>query len=91
MAKLTYKQERYEEDRLNLIHKIVFKSELEKWDEVEKYKALYKEIYGDIAQYTQLQMITPTRLPEDTGWTRIAKATRNLITNKERNILRRTK
>jgi hypothetical protein len=44
MAELT----QYEEDRLDLIHKIVFKATLGKWNEVEQYKALYKEIYGEL-------------------------------------------
>lgn len=46
MAKQTYEQERHEEDRLDLLHKIMFKAHLEKWDDVEKYKELYRDIYG---------------------------------------------
>jgi len=44
----SFEQERFEEDRLNLIHKMVHHSELGQWDTVEKYKALYKEIYGEL-------------------------------------------
>ena len=53
--KPTYEQERFEEDRLNLIHKIIFFAELSRWDEVEKYKSLYKEIYGDLSSYNSIQ------------------------------------
>lgn len=38
--------EQYEEDRHSLIHKIVFNASIEKWENVDKYKKLYLEIYG---------------------------------------------
>lgn len=44
--KRTYEQERHETDRLDLIHHIVHKAQCNEWDEVERYKALYTEIYG---------------------------------------------
>ena len=52
MARLTYEQERYEEDRLDLLHKIIFKAELEKWEDVEKYEKLYRDIYGALPTET---------------------------------------
>lgn len=42
----TYHKARYEEDRLNLLHRIVFHAEVEEWELTEKYKQLYRDIYG---------------------------------------------
>jgi len=55
MEEQTHEQKRFESDRLSLIHRIVFNSELGRWELAEKYRSLYKEIYGDISAYTQLQ------------------------------------
>jgi len=41
-------KEIYEQDRYDLLHQITHRAIMKEWDLVEKYKALYQELYGPL-------------------------------------------
>lgn len=42
------KKQHLEQDRLDILHDIVFYAKLEQWDRVKKLKDLYHSIYGNL-------------------------------------------
>lgn len=59
---LAYEHKRHEQDRLGLLHDIVFKASLDKWDDVNKLSELYVSIYGPLpgnVTYTEITPIDP--------------------------------